>query len=145
MSRGADSPVTRLSDAEWRIMKVLWSHSPASARSVLEQLESTSWAYTTVKTMLDRLVHKGALESTKHGNVSVYRPCISQTQARRQALRALVGRAFDGAFGSLVSCLLSESDLSERDRAVLAEMLERYEQDPGDETQDPSTNTESES
>ena len=51
----------RLNDSEWKVMQALWGRHPATARDVLEQVErETAWAYTTVKTLLARLVEKGA-------------------------------------------------------------------------------------
>ena len=53
--------MARLSEAEWRVMNVVWAQAPVSTRDVLERVEDeTKWAYTTVKTVLDRLVTKNA-------------------------------------------------------------------------------------
>ncbi|MEM7587331.1 MAG: BlaI/MecI/CopY family transcriptional regulator [Acidobacteriota bacterium] len=114
----------RLSDAEWKVMNVVWEHHPAAVREVLERLGSeTSWAYSTVKTMLGRLVDKGALAVHKKGNTSLFEPLVSRHEARRSALRTLAERAFGGAFGSLVQHLLADDRLSAEERAELRSML----------------------
>ncbi len=114
----------RLSDAEWRVMSVIWEDHPAAVRDVLEALApDTGWAYSTVKTMLARLVEKGALSATKRGNTSLFEPLISRREARLSAVRSLAERAFGGAFGSLVHHLLDEEQLSADERAELREML----------------------
>ena len=124
-----------LSDAEWKVMDVVWKRHPATVRDVLESVEEeTGWAYSTVKTFLGRLAEKGALEVEKRGNSSVFRPRISRRQARRSALRSLVQKAFGGAFAPLLHQLMDEESLSERDRVELLRMLE--ESEGGSETRD---------
>ncbi len=123
-------PNAKLSDAEWTVMQAVWEHSPASARDVLERIEGdTSWAYTTVKTMLARLVDKGALAERKRANTNLYEPLVTQRDARRRALRSLVERAFDGTFGSLMQHLIVEEKLSRKDRDKLTELLAEAERE----------------
>ena len=119
----------RLSDAEWKVMTAVWTSHPAAVRDVLEALPAdTGWAYSTVKTMLARLVDKGALAMSKRGNTSLFEPLISRQEARRSAVRSLAEKAFGGAFGSLVHHLLDEEKLSGRERAELREMLREAEE-----------------
>ena len=93
----------RLNNTEWKVMQVVWRRHPATARDVLNALEDdTSWAYTTVKTIMARLVEKGALAVSKRGNTSVYEPQVERADARRSAVRALLDQAFDGAFAPLL-------------------------------------------
>jgi predicted transcriptional regulator len=118
----------KLSDAEWAVMNAVWGHAPANARDVLDRVYAeTGWAYTTAKTVLDRLVEKGALRVEKRGNTSYYDPRVTRREARHAAIRALLDRAFDGTVGSLLHHLVSEERLSRRDRAQLAAMLEQLE------------------
>ena len=120
----------KLSDAEWTVMRAVWARPPASARDVLERAAGeTGWAYTTVKTLLARLVEKGALRMTMRGNVSLYEPRVTMRQARIAAVRALVDRAFDGTFGSLFQHLVAEEKLSPKDRAALARLIKDVEAD----------------
>ena len=114
----------QFSDAEWKIMNVLWTRDRATARDVLEALSETAWAYTTVKTLLTRLVEKGALREAKQGNTSVYRTVVNRNKARGKALRALIDKAFDGAFAPLMAHLVDHEKLSPRDRRRLQELLD---------------------
>src|SRR4051812_43864243 len=121
----------QLSDAEWKVMNAVWEKQTASARDVLECLEDeTGWAYTTVKTMLARLVEKGALKVRLRANTSLYEPILTRRQARRSAVRALATRAFDGAFGPLLHFLVSEQ-LSPRQREELLRLLKQQADKPG--------------
>jgi BlaI family penicillinase repressor len=113
-----------LSDAEWAIMNALWEESPASARDVLERLgPRPGWAYTTIKTMLDRLVEKGIVSVKKRANAGLYEPRLTRDEARSSAVRSLVERAFGGAFGSLVQHFVASERLTKREREHLRELL----------------------
>jgi BlaI family penicillinase repressor len=114
----------KLSDAEWQLMNALWEKYPATAREIAERLpEGVTWAYTTIKTMLGRLVEKKALGETKKGKTSVYEPLLSRSRARRSALSSLVNHAFDGAFGPLMHFMLEEEQLTDEQRAELRQLL----------------------
>lgn len=114
----------RLTEAEWTVMQAVWPRSPACARDVLEVVHGeTGWAYTTVKTLLARLVEKRALTERRRGNVSYYEPRVTQGEARMTALRGLLERAFGGSIGALVQHMASEEKLSRKERAELARLL----------------------
>ena len=113
----------KLSEAEWKVMTVVWRRHPVSARGVLESLpRGTDWAYTTVKTLLTRLVRKGALKETREGQAALYTPAVSEQQARRSAVRGLMQRAF-GGYAPMLHFLLEEDELSESDRRELKRLL----------------------
>jgi len=115
----------KLTQPEWQLMNALWEGHPASARQIVERLpKKTRWAYTTIKTMLSRLVAKKALSESKKGNVSLYAPRLTRRKARLMALRMLAGDAFEGAFGSLVHFIVEEENLSAEERRKLAELLD---------------------
>jgi BlaI family penicillinase repressor len=114
-----------LSDAEWKVMEALWERSPATVRDVVERVgRDTGWAYTTVKTMLERMVEKGAIRRRARDRVGWFEPVLTRRAARRSAVRSLLDRAFDGAFGSLLHHLVAEERLSAADRRRIREMLE---------------------
>lgn len=120
----------KLTAAEWQLMTALWKQHPATAREVAERLpRRTRWAYTTIKTMLTRLAAKGVVGETKRGNASLYAPLVTRRKARAEAVRSLVGQAFDGAFGSLVHFLAQEEKLSPAERRKLKQLLD---EDAGD-------------
>jgi predicted transcriptional regulator len=118
-------PGPLLSDAEWRVMNALWRRRPASVRAIhAETSPETGWAYTTVKTILARLAEKGAVRASSSGRRLVYEPVVSRDEARRGAVRSLLERAFDGAFGSLVHHLVEDEGLSEQERDELRRLLD---------------------
>ncbi|MDM7925677.1 MAG: BlaI/MecI/CopY family transcriptional regulator [bacterium] len=114
----------KLSEAEWQIMNALWRKNPATAREIMDSLNGdVRWAYTTVKTMLTRLAAKKAVAETKRGNTSFYTPLVDQRNARRNALQNVVDRVLDGAVAPLMSFLIEDRKLSDRERKELIRML----------------------
>lgn len=115
----------RLSDTEWTVMDALWTRAGAStARDVLGDVQATTdWSYSTVRTLLGRLVEKGAVADARRGNLLEYRPLVSASEARRSALRSLVDRAFGGRVATLVQHLTEDERLSTREREEIARML----------------------
>ncbi len=110
-------------------MNALWRESPATARIVLEKVQAeTGWAYSTVKTVLSRLVEKGALAVNMRANTSVYTPNVTREDARQEAVDTLLERAFDGAFGSLLQHLVVREKLSVADRERLERMLQNLDE-----------------
>ena len=118
----------KLTDAEWLIMNALWIKSPATAREVADRLPArVTWAYTTIKTMLSRLVAKKIVAEEKRGKASVYEPLMIQSKARKGALKSFVDSALGGAVGPLVHYLAEEKQLSEKQRRQLEEILQEEE------------------
>ena len=114
----------RFSEAEWKIMRVVWRRPGAAVREIVAELAGeTEWSYSTVKTMLARLTEKGALSLEKDANLYRYTATIGEREARRSAVRSLLDRAFDGTLGSLVHHLVAEEKLSRRDVEELRSFL----------------------
>jgi len=123
----------KLTEAEWQIMNALWQKHPATARQVMDRLPGeVKWAYTTIKTMLTRLVEKRAVGEVKEGNTSVYEPRVSQQKARLSAFRSLLDQAFDGAIAPLVHFLTEEEQLTAEEKAELRAILEGEAEEKGE-------------
>lgn len=113
------------SSAEWRVMSEVWRRPSATVSQIHGALhEETGWAYSTVKTMLTRLANKGALEMTKSGKQSVFRPLVTRESARREATSSLIDRVFEGAVGGLFQHLLGERRISRKDREQIRALLD---------------------
>ncbi len=114
----------KLTQAEWQIMNALWEKHPATAREIMTRLpQGVKWAYTTVKTMLSRLVEKEAVNEHKQANTSIYEPLVSQRKARLSAFRLLLDQSFDGAMGPLMHFMLQEQKLNDKQKKELIEIL----------------------
>ena len=81
----------KISDAEWRVMRVVWQHREVTAADVIEQLvPETGWNHRTVRTLLGRLVDKGALVAEEEGNRYVYRSKGTERRCVRDESRSFV-------------------------------------------------------
>jgi BlaI family penicillinase repressor len=98
----ADIP--RLSELEWEILKPLWEKGPMAARDIYQEVpKKYGWAYKTVKTMLSRLVKKGAITYDQIGNSYLYRSVHSRDEMTSSATRSFVQRVFDGALAPFLA------------------------------------------
>jgi BlaI family transcriptional regulator, penicillinase repressor len=114
-----------ITDAEWRLLEALWTLERATARAVAEELhDSKRWAYSTVKTMLDRMVTKGLVDARQVGNVWEFSPALKPDDARRSAWKRFVGSAFGGATAPALAFIASEARLTRKQRETLLGMLE---------------------
>lgn len=127
MSKKSETNGERISDAEHAVMEALWDRSPLSAVEVCEQVrDQRGWSMPTVKTLLSRLVTKGAVGTEPEGRKFLYSPLIERADYVGGESRRLVDRLFGGRAASLFAQLaeseaLTDSDLSEIE-ALLKEM-----------------------
>ena len=107
-------PIPALSDGEWIVMKPFWEHGPMRARDLYAALpEDHGWAYKTVKTMLARLVKKGALDYDEVRGSYVYRPVYTREEMTRAATQSFVDRVFDGALKPFAAYCAEEAPSEE--------------------------------
>jgi BlaI family penicillinase repressor len=116
----------QISDAEWEVMKVLWDKGQATAGEVVQALAAPMhWRPRTIKTLLARLVKKGAVATTTEGRSFVYRPAVQQARCVRQESRSFLQRVFGGAVAPAVVHLLSHGKLSPEEIRELKQILEK--------------------
>ena len=115
-----------LTDVEWAIMGAVWQHEPCAAGTVQEALqEAHGWAYSTVKTTMDRMVAKGLLATHSIRNLQMFVPRITRTEAKRAELRRVLSRAFNGALTPMIQFLVEDEGLSADDLKQLRKLLDR--------------------
>ncbi len=115
----------KILDTEWDLLGVLWECRRATAREVADALhERRGWAYSTVKTLLDRMVERGLVRSRRVGNVWEYEPGIERSDAQRSAWDRFVGTVFGGSLGPALEFLAKDARLSKRERQRLERLLE---------------------
>lgn len=102
-----------LTRAEWAIIKAVWAQEPCTATDVQERLQQqTRWTYSTVRTLMDRMVAKGLLRSEKVRNATLYSSAITQQQAQRSEALYALKQAFNGALTPMVQCLIESRNIS---------------------------------
>ena len=115
-----------LTEGEWAIMLAVWELEPCPAPTVQEKLLSTKkWTYSTVKTMMDRMVTKGLLKTERLRNLILYSSAITLKQAQRGEVMRMLKRAFDGAFTPMMQFLLESGNLSENELEELEELIRK--------------------
>jgi len=115
-----------ISDAEYQVMKVIWSAGvPISTNEVVERLEEyTAWKPKTIHTLLSRLVKKSALQYEKDGRVFVYTPLVKESEILSLENDNFLSRFYNGALNSMVVNLLEHDKLSDDDIAMLKRILD---------------------
>jgi len=109
-------------------MQVLWERSPLAANDVVDALAAQrDWSPRTVKTMLNRLVKKGALGFEAQGKRYLYKPKVSREACVRREGRSFLSRVFGGALGPMLVHFVNEHPLRPDEIAELKKMLERKE------------------
>ena len=112
-----------LTGAEWSVIKAVWENEPCTAPAVQEKLfQPTGWTYSTVRTLMDRMVAKGMLRAKKEGKLTIYQSVVTRAQAQRGELFYALKHAFNGALTPMVQCLLDSNQLD----AAELEALESF-------------------
>jgi BlaI family penicillinase repressor len=118
-----------LFETEWAILKVVWEKQPVTAPDVQEALvKQKKWAYTTVKTLMDRMVKKQLLGAKKIRNLYVYTAVITKAEAMKRELKRTLKRAFNGAFTPMVQFLVDNEQLSEEEYKYLEQIIKDHKQ-----------------
>jgi predicted transcriptional regulator len=114
----------RISDAEHIVMEVLWDESPLAAADVAERVgPDRGWSIRTVKTLLSRLLAKGALAHEEEGRRYLYRPTISRDDFVARESSKLLDRMFGGRVTPLVAHLAERDQLSRKDIEEIEALL----------------------
>ena len=115
----------RISEAEWEVMSTLWERAPQTGNEVVETLSgSRSWHPRTVKTLLGRLVRKGALTFVRQGREYLYEPAVSRESCVRAEARSFAERIFGGNVQPLLAHFLEDAKLSNDEVAELRRLLD---------------------
>jgi BlaI family penicillinase repressor len=120
--------IPRISDAEWAVMEILWQQHPITALDVVQRLEPTrQWQDQTIRTMLRRLIDKGAVSYRAEGKTYHYEPAVSREQCVRVESRSFLERVFGGAAKPLLVQMVQDADLSREDIVELKRLLAKKE------------------
>lgn len=124
-----------LTEAEWTIIKAVWENEPCAAPAIQEKLfKHTEWTYSTVRTLMDRMVVKGLLTAEKIRNLTLYRSAVTRKQAQRGELLYALKHAFDGALTPMVQCLLDTKGVSRDELDHLKRLIADHEKSRGGKT-----------
>ena len=121
------SGVSKIMESEHEIMKVLWNESPLTANEVYTILsERKSWSKSTVITLVNRLVEKGALSSLKRG-VYFYTPIVSETEYMQYHANNFLKKMFNGNTKKLLAYFCDHEGITAEDLEEIRQMIEQKE------------------
>jgi BlaI family transcriptional regulator, penicillinase repressor len=120
--------IIRITQAEWEVMTVVWDKTPVAASTVVEVLaQRKQWTLATVRTLLRRLVNKGALQQEASGKRYIYTPLISMAESVRQESDSFLDRILGRAPSEAILHLVKRTKLSREDIQELRQILREKE------------------
>ncbi|SRR6266496_4039722 len=120
----------RITRAEWEVMTVVWEQAPAAASSIAELLEEKKhWTLATVRTLLRRLVGKGALEQRQEGKRFVYTPRVTMADCVRWESESFLDRVLGRTPSATILHLVRNADLTRQDIQELRRLLREKEKE----------------
>ncbi len=123
-SRMARRPTPTLTEAEYRLMNILWDLGSATVAEVHARLEARPIAYTTVLSTLSILERKGYVRHTTRGKANVYKPRVERDAARRSVIENVLSTFFDGSPRALMLNLLDSERLTADEERRLRALLD---------------------
>lgn len=115
-----------ITEAEWKVMKVLWLKAPQPAYDILQSLAQTEdWHPSTVKTILNRLCRKKALGTTRYKNLFLYHPLVTEEECVQVESDSFLKRFFGGSLKPLLVHFARRQKLSPADLKDLEKLLEQ--------------------
>jgi predicted transcriptional regulator len=119
---------TMLTNAEHRIMEVIWARGSATVAEVVEALQGKD-AYTTILTLMRILKAKGYLSTRKEGRAHVFTPRVDRNAAARKAVHQLLSKFFSGSPSELVLTFLREEELTAKELDAIKQKIMDTEDD----------------
>ena len=121
----------QLTDAEWKIIEVLWDEHPRSMPEITKQLEpSTGWTRHTIITLLKRMESKGTVSVDSSGPVKMYSPKITREQASAEQTRRFLSRVFSGNLSLLINNLVDSGEADVEEMQAILDMVKKNGQKP---------------
>jgi BlaI family transcriptional regulator, penicillinase repressor len=125
------NPSIRISDAEWEVMAVVWDQAPVAAATIVEKLaQKRQWTLATVRTLLRRLVNKGALAQQSEGKRYLYIPRVSREECVKRESDSFLDRVLGRVPSTAIVHLVQKADLSKEDIKELRRVLREKDKSP---------------
>lgn len=116
-----------IADSEWKVMEVVWKEPGITIGRIRFALESSGWSYSTIKTLVLRLVKKNMLRAEDSEQGKRYYAEVSERESKIHETRNFLDKIFEGSVKRMVSNLVTESSLSEKDAEELLKLVDKME------------------
>lgn len=118
--------IPKISEAEWTVMKTVWAQAPRSAQEIIDAVApGEHWHPKTVKTLLNRLVKKGALGFSRQGRAYLYYPRMAEADCVTAASRSFLDRVFGGSLQPMLAHLVEHDQLTAGEIQELKALLKK--------------------
>ena len=120
------SSIPRISETEWEIMRIVWAKAPVTAAEIIADLIKVdpTWHPVTAKTLLNRLVRKGALAYDQQGRAYLYRPLVDHHSCVSAVSSSFLNRVFGGSLSSMVTYFVENRKLTAKQLRELRRAVE---------------------
>ncbi|MDE6737992.1 MAG: BlaI/MecI/CopY family transcriptional regulator [Lachnospiraceae bacterium] len=124
--------MVRLSEAEWKVMSLLWQEAPQTMMQLTNHFkETTGWTKHTVMTFLRRMEEKGAIHHEEGERAKLYYPDVGRDEAVQQETEEFLEKVFGGRMGLMLNTMVERKALSKEEIAEMYEILRRAEAESG--------------
>jgi len=118
--------MNKISDSELEVMKILWEKGALTSPKIIEELsKKIDWSKTTIKTLITRLVNKGAIEQTKkEGQLYKYKALISEKEYKKIESNNFIEKLYKGSVNNMLLNFVEEKQISKEDIKKLLEIID---------------------
>jgi len=113
-----------LTKTEERIMHVIWTLKKAFVKDVIDELPDPKPPYNTVSSVIRLLEKKGFVGHKAYGKTHQYHPLIGKDEYSKRTFRDMLGSYFEGSYKSLVSFIVNEEKLSDKEIEELEALIQ---------------------
>lgn len=122
--------MVRLSEAEWKVMSLLWQDAPQTMMQLTNHFkETTGWSKHTIMTFLRRMEEKKAIHHEEGERAKLYYPDINREEAVMQETEEFLEKVFDGRMGLMLNTMVEKKGLSKDEIAEMYEILRRAQEE----------------
>ena len=115
-----------LTTRELKVLEILWKIKKGFVNDVIEQFPNPKPPYTTVSSIIRILESKGYVSHKTYGNTYEYRPAISKLSYKKNTLKNLIADYFDGSMENVVSFMVKENELSDKEVNEISALIDKY-------------------
>lgn len=120
--------LNNISDSEWKVMEVVWKKPGLLIGEIRDSLKESGWSYSTIKTLVLRLVNKDMLYTKASEKGKMYFASVDEKASKNAQTRNFIDRIYNGSVKMMVSSLVNNSKLSESEAEALFSLIDKIEE-----------------
>lgn len=121
----------RITEAEWKVMEIIWENHDIFASDIAEKLEDTIWSIQTVKTLLSRLVNKGYIGHRKDGRAFRYKALVSREESIKNEREGFIQKIFKGSKREFFANFIKTEKLTSDEIGELKRLIDEMDDENG--------------